>query len=280
MSETDHGMGYGRRATAPEALLSVLGEYVAPTFGGAWQETLVSAIELFGHSTAAARQATARAVRDGALVAHRSGRRSWLQLADGAAQMLKEAGVMTSGSAMLSTGLWDVFILRAAPDAPSSARTFHPRVQMLLGSLGTLARDVYIAPSNTGSAMARQALEEEPGLSVIVLRSEISSPEVSDVVAAAWDLAAARGAYERLLEDFGTRTPVTDDECFVAWMELQRQWRQCMRGDPGLPTDVLPTSWPRTAAEMLVARRRVDWGGRAAVAFDRLGAGLPARPNL
>jgi len=271
--------GNARRATAPDVLLSILAGYVAPGVGGAWQETLVSAIELFGHSTAAARQATARAVREGALVAHRSGRRSWLQLTEGAAQMLRSGAALTGDPASLPTGLWDIFVVRSVGDA-GTAPKHHQRVQMLLGGLGRISPDVWIAPSTSGSAMVRRALQDEDGISVIVLRSEIAYPEARDVVEVAWDLMEVRGRYGRLVEDFSTLTPETDTACFVAWTDLQRDWRDCMRRDPGLPANTLPSDWPRPTAERLVAQRRHDWSSRAAAAFAELGADLPAPPPL
>jgi len=278
-NEPDHGQGRsGRRASAPEVLLSVLGEYVAPGTGGAWQETLVSAIELFGHSTAAARQATARAVRDGALIARRIGRRSWLQLDDGAVRMLRGATVMTAGQASLPTGLWDVFIIHGSTGADVPSK-FHPRTQMLLGGLGRLGQEIWIAPSHAGSTMVQRALQEEPGLSVVMLRSEITHPEARDVVERAWDLDEVRARYLDLIEDFGDRAAATDADVFVAWTDLQRRWRDCVRRDPGLPIDTLPEGWPRPTAEQLIARRRLEWSTRAATSFAALSASLPAPPT-
>ena len=41
-------------------LLTVLGEYVLPSDGDVWQETLVRSLEALGHKTQSARQALAR----------------------------------------------------------------------------------------------------------------------------------------------------------------------------------------------------------------------------
>src|SRR5215210_3308845 len=73
-----------RRAVgAPAArsvLLTVLGEYVLPAAGGAWQETLIGALGAVGHKTHAARQALARSIAAGWLRTERHGRRSRVHL--------------------------------------------------------------------------------------------------------------------------------------------------------------------------------------------------------
>src|SRR5919206_896624 len=50
---------------ARSALLTVLGEYVLPASGRAWQETLIGALGTLGYKTHAARQALARSVSAG-----------------------------------------------------------------------------------------------------------------------------------------------------------------------------------------------------------------------
>src|SRR5919107_479556 len=82
-----------RRAVgAPAArsvLLTVLGEYVMPAYGSAWQETLIGALGAVGHKTHAARQALARSVSAGWLETERHGRRSRVRLAPDTAEMLR-----------------------------------------------------------------------------------------------------------------------------------------------------------------------------------------------
>src|SRR3954464_3716248 len=88
------GGGRARRRAvgAPAArsvLLTVLGEYVLPAPGGAWQETLIAALGATGHKTHAARQALARSVAAGWLVTERHGRRSRAHLTPETAEMLR-----------------------------------------------------------------------------------------------------------------------------------------------------------------------------------------------
>src|SRR4051794_41796737 len=68
-----------RSVGAPAArsvLLTMLGEYVLPASGGAWQESLIGALGTLGYKTHAARQALARSVTAGWLATPRHGRRS------------------------------------------------------------------------------------------------------------------------------------------------------------------------------------------------------------
>lgn len=282
MEHTTSGAPAPREAvsltSAPEVLLAVVGEYVAPAAGGVWQEMLVEAIRRFGHTAAAARQATARAVRDGALVAHRSGRRSWLQVGESAGRMLRGAASMRDDAAGLRTGLWDVYLIRSVDGGRPTS--MHPRTQRLLSGLGRLGPDLWIAPNGPGSALLQHALAEDPELTVIALRSEIVHPSGAEVVSTAWDLDAVRSGYSELLDDYADLDPRTDLDCFIAWTDLQSRWRRCILLDPGLPDGALPAGWPRDDAALLVAERRMAWRGRAVEFFERLGAELPSAPEI
>src|SRR4051794_41932524 len=68
-----------RSVGAPAArsvLLTMLGEYVLPASGGAWQESLIGALGTLGYKTHAARQALARSVTAGRLPARGRRRRA------------------------------------------------------------------------------------------------------------------------------------------------------------------------------------------------------------
>src|SRR3954470_8668734 len=67
-----------RSVGAPAArsvLLTMLGEYVLPAPGGAWQETLIGALGTLGYKTHAARQALAGRVSAGGLAPRAPGPR-------------------------------------------------------------------------------------------------------------------------------------------------------------------------------------------------------------
>src|SRR3954447_19092520 len=70
-------------------LLTVLGEFVSPTGGAVWQETLVGGLEALGYKTQAARQAVARSVSGGWPRIERHGRRARVHLTAPTAAMLR-----------------------------------------------------------------------------------------------------------------------------------------------------------------------------------------------
>jgi len=81
-----------RSVGAPAArsvLLTMLGEYVLPASGSAWQETLIGALGTLGYKTHAARQALARSVGADWLRTERHGRRSRVELTPATADMLR-----------------------------------------------------------------------------------------------------------------------------------------------------------------------------------------------
>src|SRR3954464_14028740 len=89
-----------RSVGAPAArsvLLTILGEYVLPASGGAWQETLIGALGSLGSKTHAPRRGPARGVAAGGLRPERHGRRSRVLLAADTAEMLRAGAARIYG---------------------------------------------------------------------------------------------------------------------------------------------------------------------------------------
>ncbi len=262
--------------SAGSALLSILGEYVAPQSPGVWQETLVRAMSALGFPAATVRQAISRAVRDGALTTTRHGNRAYVEVRDEARETLVRGAehLRSSITAVAPADTeWNVFIVRFR-DKGTNER-YHLRTSLLLKGLGYLGNGVWISPPSPFRDDVVQALTAEPDTSVVALRSRIEHPEVIEVVRRAWDIDAAAARYEELLDRFSDRTADGPEERFAAWTQLLQAWRHCTQADPGLPSGVLPPDWPRHRTVDVVAARRDEWRPDAHAYFAALTAKAP-----
>jgi phenylacetic acid degradation operon negative regulatory protein len=78
-------------------------------------------------------------------------------------------------------------------------------------------------------------------------------------VAASWHLDDVEQFYSRFLEAFATTQANTAHEAFVAQVGLVGTWRRVPFLDPALPTEILPTTWPRQAAVEVFHSRHDRW---------------------
>src|SRR3954469_15018011 len=138
-----------RSVGAPAArsvLLTMLGEYVLPASGGAWQETLIGALGTLGHKTHAARQALARSVSAGWLRTERHGRRSRVHLSAETAEMLRSgaARIYSFGEPWEWDGRWLLVVLRV-PEERRDVR-HRMRTRLAWAGFGSLGGGLWISP--------------------------------------------------------------------------------------------------------------------------------------
>src|SRR3954465_13097419 len=138
-----------RSVGAPAArsvLLTVLGEYVLPASGGAWQESLIGALGTLGYKTHAARQALARSVSAGWLVTERHGRRSRVRLTAETADMLRSGAgrIYSFGEPGEWDGRWLLVVLRV-PEERREVR-HRMRTQLAWAGFGSLGGGLWISP--------------------------------------------------------------------------------------------------------------------------------------
>src|ERR1700754_4145548 len=126
-----------RSVGAPAArstLLTVLGEYLLPRPDGAWQEALIAALRLLGHTPSDARQAGVRSTREGWLGAERAGRRSRMRLEPGTAELLRDGArrIYGFGEPAAWDGRWLLVVLRV----PEQRRELRHRLAPQLARCG------------------------------------------------------------------------------------------------------------------------------------------------
>jgi phenylacetic acid degradation operon negative regulatory protein len=270
-----------RRAVgAPAArsvLLTVLGEYVLPASGSAWQETLIGALGALGHKTHAARQALARSAAAGWLSTERHGRRSRVHLTPDTAAMLRSGAqrIYTFGEPWEWDGRWLLVVLRV----PEEHREVRHRVRTRLAwaGLGSLGGGLWITPH---VERERELRDLAGGVAEVVsFRARLGDlGDPARVVADAWDLDGVADAYRAFAARFGRMRPSGPEAVFRAQTLLVHEWRRFPFLDPDLPDELLPGRWPRRRAHELFADRHDRWHATAQAHFAALEAagGAPA----
>lgn len=270
-----------RSVGAPAArstLLTILGEYVLPAPDGAWQETLVSALNTMDYKTHAARQALARSVGAGWLRTERRGRRSRVYLTEESAEMLHSGAerIYGFGRPWQWDGRWLLVVLRVPEDQRDERHLM--RTQLAWAGFGSLGNGLWITPhverEGELEAMARDASAAE----LVSFRAELGSiGEPARVVAEAWDLEAVSSAYGDFVTRFGRLRPKTPEMVFRAQTELVHEWRKFPFLDPDLPEQMLPRGWPRSKAHRVFEDQHAAWHDPAQEYFRSLDS-LPQAP--
>jgi phenylacetic acid degradation operon negative regulatory protein len=267
-----------RSVGAPAArsvLLTVLGEYVLPASGGAWQESLIGALGTLGYKTHAARQALARSVSAGWLRTERHGRRSRVRLTDETADMLRSgaARIYSFGEPWEWDGRWLLVVLRV-PEERREVR-HRMRTRLAWAGFGSLGGGLWISPH----VERERELAGETGAELVSFHGALGAlGDPARVVAEAWDLDAVADAYRAFVTRFGRMTPRGPEAVFRAQTLLVHEWRKFPFLDPDLPDGMLPARWPRERAHDLFHERHAAWQDEARAWFAALDGGEAARP--
>jgi phenylacetic acid degradation operon negative regulatory protein len=253
-----------RRAVgAPAArsvLLTILGEYLLPTAGGVWQETLVGALEALQISTQAARQAIARSVGAGWLRSERSGRRARAYLTGPTAEMLTSGAqrIYEFGEPWHWQGRWLLVTVRV-PEHRRDIR-HQLRTQLAWAGFGSLGGGLWISPhvereSELATMTANGSVAE-----LVSFHAELGAiGDQARLLADAWNLERVAAAYAQFIADFGGLRPSDPSEVFGAQTLLVHAWRRFPFLDPDLPEHLLPGGWPRSRAHEIFQERHAAW---------------------
>jgi phenylacetic acid degradation operon negative regulatory protein len=270
-----------RSVGAPAArslLLTILGEYLLPREAPVWQETLVAALVSVGYTEQAARQALSRSAREGWLRTERQGRRARITLSDRAADLLRSgaARIYSFGEPWEWDGRWLVLVLRV-PEQRREVR-HQLRTRLAWAGLGSLGGGVWLTPHVEREAELSAAIKEESAAeatSFVASLGSMGSP--ASVAAAAWDLEDVREHYEAFIDDFARVRPVSPRACFRMQTLLVHAWRKFPFLDPDLPSELLPSGWPRRRAHDLFVERHRRWQAAARGYFEELENGRTTR---
>jgi phenylacetic acid degradation operon negative regulatory protein len=258
--------------TARATLLTVLGEAVAPYGATVWQESLVAALTTLDVSSPAARQAVARAIREGWLTSERVGRRSLLTISDSSRKMLEEgrARALAFGSPVEWDGRW----LLAALTVPEERRDLRYQLRTQLGWLGfgSLGNGLWISPhvEHQGAAVDLLHGGEDPVHAFVFVSTMSPTHTPAEIARTAWDLDALRERYSTFLTAHGKSRPSAPAAVFAAWIRMFTSWRHFPLVDPELPDSLLPARWPRSRARTLFTSRNEEWSDVALAHFRSL----------
>jgi phenylacetic acid degradation operon negative regulatory protein len=241
-------------------LLTILGEFVLPHREPVWTGALVAALTQMSVEEKTARQALARTAAEGLLSSERQGRRVRWQLTPAATRLLVE-GTERIYSFGREPEPWDGQWLVVTVSVPETQRQLRHRLRTRLtwAGLGSPISGLWVTPDTTKAPEVAAVVDElgVPAFSFAGRFGEIG--DLSTLVAASWHLDDVEQFYSRFLEAFATTQANTAHEAFVAQVGLVGTWRRVPFLDPALPTEILPTTWPRQAAVEVFHSRHDRW---------------------
>ena len=257
----------GPADTARGLLLTVLGEFVLPSGGRAWTQTLVGLLDLLDVNSKAARQAIARMHQRGWLDRRKIGRQTQWLLTD-ASRLLLEPGAQRIYSFGQTVRPWNgswVVLLASMPE-----RDRHLRYRMTTGlnwaGFGSFGQGVWLSPWVDQEHSAVD-LMRGLGVDATTFRAtlgELGSPP--SLAAVAWDVVDLQRQYETFLDDTSSmlRQPPRDGHAAVTMLTtLVHHWRRFPFIDPDLPAELLPIDWPAPLAAARFADLRAALRGPA-----------------
>ncbi|HEX4107283.1 MAG TPA: PaaX family transcriptional regulator C-terminal domain-containing protein [Solirubrobacteraceae bacterium] len=265
-----------RSVGAPAArsvLLTVLGEYVLPNGGGAWQATLIGALATMDYRPATARQALMRSVAAGWLETERRGRRSRCTLSAATGAMLQTGAerIYGFGDPRSWDGRWLVVVLRV----PEEQRAVRHRVRTRLAwaGFGSLGGGLWISPYVDREEEVSALAAADTSAELLCFRAELGAVgQAREVVAEAWDLDALDAAYHEFIERFAGLRPKAPEAVFAVQTLLVHHWRKFPFLDPDLPPRMIPARAARGRALELFRERHERWGQTAQSYFRSLDA--------
>lgn len=267
----------GRSAKA--LLLTILGEFTARSDRGIWTSTVVDALACFDINERNARQAVARLADQGLLDAVRHGRRTRWNLTDAAMKLLVSGTERIYGFGETSAA-WDgqwLVVLASVPE-DQRAKRHQLRSQLEFFGLGFVGPGIAVSPHVEREAAVQSVLREiglEETAIVFLARTGTFVPD-QELIRRAWDLDTLGQRYQRFIEAFETRLAQSDPDRFVALVELVHEWRRFPFGDPEIPDELLPSTWPGHAAKQLFDACHATWSLRATAWFGATEAGSNA----
>ena len=181
-------------------LMTLLGEFVLPSGGAVWTQTLLDALGGLGVNDKAARQVIARMHEHGRLERVRVGRRTRWMLSEGTRSLL-EAGAERIYGFGRQPRPWDgrwVLLLASIPERDRRAR-YRMNVGLGWAGFGSLGGGIWVSPWVEQEAAAVALLRdlEVTATSFVSELGRLGDPVA--LAAQAWDLPTLRRQYEAFL---------------------------------------------------------------------------------
>ncbi len=157
--------------------------------------------------------------------------------------------------------------LLATFTVPESERNLRHRMRMVLRrwGFGTVAPGLWIAPAGVAAAVAARLAREQLDCYVEFFTARYSDTEgLKAKVARWWDLDSLAQQYSSFVERHASHVAgpqLPPAAAFAHYVPLVTEWRQLPYLDPGLPNELLPSTWPGGRAESLFMQLHQRWAG-------------------
>lgn len=249
--------GRGQDISARSALVTILGDSIAPLGGSVWLADLISLAEPFGFSERLVRTSMFRLASEEWVTSERIGRRSRYSLTPSASEEFSaaDARIYRHGTPEWD-GLWTLVFVDGHDSEGELLRRLRWR------GFAPLARGVYASPSGDGDA-ARELfarLEVQPEPAVAAARFDRTAPDtLIEPFRRSCGLTEAEAGYGAFVERY--RWTETADlgglahrDAFLLRTMLTHDLRRARLRDPGLPAALLPADWIGDRAMALAGR--------------------------
>ena len=259
---------------APQGLaVTLLADYTLSTRASLPSAAIVALLAEAGVSHAGARAAISRLARRGVLEGNRQGRNSFYRLAAGAALVLSTGGrAIVSSAADLKPWdqQWTLIAFSLPRDEVVQRRELRSRLRWL--GYAPLYDGLWISPreltEHTRTQLARLTFG---AMTVFRARHVDIDATIGRDPIEAWDTTAIAQQYEAFLQQWTPLLPrihttrIIGAEAVRARTEVMDSYRRLPILDPQLPTQLLPSDWPREPARNLFTE---VYDGLAAPAQD------------
>ncbi len=251
--------------SARALLLTLWGDVVAPSGGRAWLGAVTEAMGALGVTPDTTRQALRRLVAQDLLAAERRGRLAAYRTTPVGMRRLEEAADRIYLRRPLAwDGRWHM--LRLSPAVGNAAARAALRRELAWLGYGQLSAELWICPWDLGARREAVLAKHDVTGQVEAYTASLDGDD-RDLAATAYDLDDLATGHRTFLDRYDTQPPEpgNDRSAFVARLELVHRWRRFLFLDPGLPAELLPSSWlgERAAAAFLAHYRATEAGGWA-----------------
>ncbi|MES2148465.1 MAG: PaaX family transcriptional regulator C-terminal domain-containing protein [Pseudomonadota bacterium] len=252
------------RPSVNELVLGLFADALPATEKAVWLGELIALLAPLGVSERALRTGVFRLVQQGALLAHRSGRRSAYSTNPESNALLAPAPPMMRRYQPRWPGNWTLVTGWNAARTPE--QSLRVRAYLLANGYQQLRSGVYGRPGGDPAAVEAALIAQgDPGALLVcdVARLHgIGQGALRTLVRQSWELDKVAAAYERFIEQFQHVLAAMSESrwrhevqwAFAAHTLLLHGWRQVVCADPQLPVQLLPADWPAERARALANR--------------------------
>ena len=259
-------IGRALAAAPPKAkslVVTVWGDSIAPHGGAVWLSALIALLAPFGINERLVRTSVYRLAQEGWLAARQDGRRSVYRLTRQGQRRFEHAyrRIYAPPATDPWDGAWHLVIVPPATFDESSRREL--RKELGWDGFGVLGPGLFARPARPGNEAELnetiRALGIGRRIAVVTTRTLAhGAASIASLTGDCWDLKGVAAAYRGFVARFrgvaralGQGADPTPQQCFVLRTLLIHEFRRVTLHDPQLPTELLPSDWPETAAYAL-----------------------------